>query len=263
MSESSKRAKIAIVSGASAGVGVEFLKQIDQRYPEIEELWMLARRGDRMEVLAGELSKRSQIFVADLTDDAQMADFWQALETQQPDIRILVNSAGFGTSGSFDAVHEDKALGMIDLNVRALVQMTKRCLPYMTRGSRILNLASVAAFLPQPDFAIYAASKSFVLSFSRALNAEQKKNGIHVIGICPNPMNTEFFAIAGDKPAKKSLKDIGIERVDKMVRTALRKSEHGRDLSTSCWQAKAIHVVSRLLPHRFILWAEKKMGMYK
>lgn len=263
MSAEAKRIKIAIVSGASAGVGVEFIKQMDQRYPDLDEFWMLARRRERMDELAATLNTKACVFAADVTNDSDMESFWAALETVNPDVRFLINNAGYGTTGRFETVGEDKALGMIDLNNRSLVQMSKRCLPYMTAGARIINLASVAAFLPQPDFAVYAASKSFTLSFSRALNAELKQRKISVTAVCPNPMNTEFFSIAGDKPASKSIKDIGVERVDHMVSTALRKAEKGRDLSTSCWQAKVIHFLSRILPHRFILFVERKIGLFE
>ncbi len=245
--------RIAIVSGASSGVGVEFLKQLDEQYSEIDELWLLARRENRMQELAETLQKPCRIFTADLTKESEMENFWSALQESGACIKILVNNAGFGRSGNFRGIEEEVNLGMIELNNLALVRMTHRCLPYMDKGSKILNIASVAAFLPQPNFAVYAASKSFVLSFSRALNYELRKAGITVTGVCPNPMATEFFSIAGDKPSKSSFKDIGLEPVDRMVRTALRKAKRGKDISTSCWQAKFILFFSRILPHRFIL----------
>lgn len=245
--------RIAIVSGASSGVGVEFLKQIDERYSEIDELWLLARRENRMLDLEAGLRKPCRIFAADLTDETEMEAFWSALSESNVTIRLLINNAGYGRSGNFSEIEESVNLGMIELNNLALVRMTQRCLPYMAKGAKILNIASVAAFLPQPKFAVYAASKSFVLSFSRALNYELRKQDITVTAVCPNPMATEFFTIAGDKPAKSSFKDIGLEPVDRMVRTALRKAERGKDVSTSCWQAKAVLVFSRILPHRFIL----------
>lgn len=262
MSANKSNVKIAIVSGASSGVGVEFIKQIHLRYPEIEEFWMLARRHDRMAALAETLTKRTRIFAADLTQENDLVPLWDALESMNPDIRFLINSAGYGTTGRFDTVSEEKALGMIDLNNRVLVQLTKRCLPYMTEGAKILNIASVSAFLPQPQFAIYAASKSFVLSFSRALHAELRREKITVTAVCPNPMETEFFGLAGDKPARKSIKDIGLEPVNRMVRIALNKADKGRDFSTSCWQAKLILLFSRILPHRFILMVERYLGLY-
>lgn len=262
MSANKSNVKIAIVSGASSGVGVEFIKQLEARYPEIDEFWMLARRQERMEALTQNLRIQARIFAVDLTQEDQLTSFWQALEAESPDIRFLINSAGYGTTGRFDTVSEEKALGMIDLNNRVLVQLTKRCLPYMTEGAKILNIASVSAFLPQPQFAIYAASKSFVLSFSRALNAELRRDKITVTAVCPNPMETEFFGLAGDKPARKSIKDIGLEPVDRMVRIALNKADKGRDFSTSCWQAKLIHFISRILPHRLILIVERWVGLY-
>lgn len=258
---STEHKQIAIVTGASSGVGVEFLKQIDKRYSNIDELWLIARREDRMTELTQDLQTPCRIFVADLTSESEMQPFWSAVDESGIDIRLLINNAGYGRSGYFADIEEQMNLGMVDLNIQALLRMTWRCLPHVGRGGKILNIASVAAFLPQPKFAVYAASKSFVLSYSRALNYELKSRGITVTAVCPNPMETEFFLFAGDKPAKKSFKDIGLEPVDRMVTTALRRAEKGKDLSISCWQAKAVLFFSRVLPHRFIIWVMGQIGI--
>lgn len=254
--------KIAIVTGVSSGVGIEFLKQIDQRYPYLDELWLLARREGRMEAVAKELRTTTRIFALDLTQQPDLDSFWDHLSEVKPNINLLVNNAGYGKQGRFSEIDEETQLNLMDLNMRSVVQMTKRCLPFMQADARIINVSSVAAFMPQPGFSIYAASKAFVLNFSRALNAELKDKDISVLAACPNPMETEFFDIAGESGSKRSLKKAGLEPVDKMVKIALDKSDRRKDFSTSCVQAKVIHVISRILPHRFIFWAEKKIGFY-
>ena len=132
------------------------------------------------------------------------------METEKPDIRMLVNAAGFGKSGNAEDIRRKEAgcqSRMIDLNCRALTEMTFVCLPYMSAGSRILNIASAAAFCPQPGFAVYAATKAYVLSFSRALGEEVKNRRIYVTAVCPGPVDTEFFRNSGQTgkfPERKS-----------------------------------------------------------
>ena len=169
--------KIAIVTGASAGMGREFARQIPYFYKGLDEIWVIARRRERLVSLSGDGVLPYRIFQGDLQKDQVYQDLDQALKEEKPDIRMLVNAAGFGKTGSVKEIayrEPDSQVEMIDLNCRALTRMTLLCLPYIKFGGRIVNLASAAAFCPQPSFAVYAATKSYVLSFSRALGAELK-----------------------------------------------------------------------------------------
>ena len=132
----------------------------------------------------------------DLTDKEQRLRLREILKEKQPQVKMLVNCSGYGKIGLYEDIPEEDISGMIELNCLALTSVTYEVLPYMTKKSRIINLASSAAFLPQPKFAVYAATKSYVLSFSRALHEEVKKNGIFVTAVCPGPVRTEFFDIA-------------------------------------------------------------------
>ena len=192
--------KIAIVTGASSGMGREFVRQLGYFYKNLDEIWVIARRKERLEALAKESRVPLRIFAGDLQKKKVYKELRDALEKEQPDLRMLVNSAGFGKSGSVEEISSEKfriQTDMVDVNCRSLTRMTLLCLPFLRAGSRIVNLASASAFCPQPYFSVYAATKSYVLSFSRSLGEELRKKGIVVTAVCPGPVDTEFFKFSG------------------------------------------------------------------
>lgn len=177
--------KIAVVTGASSGIGREFAVQIAGKYGKMDEIWLIARRKDRLIELQKELRLPVRVFAMDLTDNEDMNTFDGFLKENNPDIKLLVNCAGYGKTGRFDELDIYEQCGMIDVNCKALTLFTGLCLPYISNHSRIINVASAAAFSPQPGFNVYAATKAYVLSFSRALNAELKSRKITVTAVCP------------------------------------------------------------------------------
>lgn len=185
--------KIAIITGASSGMGREFAKQIEFLYKDLDEIWVIARRKERLEELKSHIKTKTRIFEGDLLEKDIYKELSETLEEEIPNIRMLVNAAGFGKVGKVKEIACEDQTEMIHLNCIALTHMTKLCIPYMTRGSRIVNLASASAFCPQPSFSVYAATKSYVLSFSRSLRAELSDEGILVTAVCPGPVDTEFF----------------------------------------------------------------------
>ena len=194
--------RIAIVTGASSGIGREFARQIPRLYRNLDELWVLARRTDRLKELERELGLPLRIFDGDLRRDYIYERLQKELDRQNAEIRMLVNAAGYGKTGRFEEIPLEDQLGMIDLNCRSLTKMTGICLPHLRKGSRIVNIASAAAFSPQPGFAVYAAGKSYVYRLSMALREELKGKGILVTAVCPGPVETEFFQISGELPGK-------------------------------------------------------------
>lgn len=188
--------KIAVITGASSGIGREFAVQIARKYGKLDEIWLVARRKDLMQELEKHLRVPVRIFAMDLADDTDLHQFKEYLEEYNPDIKLLVNCAGFGKIGRIDSQDVIEQGNMIDVNCRALTIFTGLCLPYISTHSRIINIASAAAFSPQPNFAVYAATKAYVLSYSRALNVELKDRQITVTCVCPGPVDTEFFNIA-------------------------------------------------------------------
>ena len=183
---------IAIVTGASSGMGREFVLQLPS-YVQVDEIWVIARRADALENLKGEVSVPVRPISMDLLDMESFTRFQSLLGEEKPNIKLLVNAAGFGKFGAYHKVSIADDARMIDLNCKALVLMTRLCLPYMTSGSHILQLDSLSAFQPVPYITTYGATKSFVLSYSRAMNRELKKSGIRMMAMNPGWVKTEFF----------------------------------------------------------------------
>lgn len=243
--------KIAVVTGASSGLGREFARQISARYSKFDEIWLIARRTERIEEVADEIKLTSRVISLDLSSKDELMALKELLEENAPDIKLLVNCAGYGKSGSFDELGYDEQLGMIDINCRALTAVTKLCLPYISSNSRIIELASAAAFMPQPDFAVYAATKSYVLSFSKAINKELKPKKITVTAVCPGPVDTEFFDIAGKNV--KLLKRMVMAKPENVVEQAIKDAALGNELSIYGRTMKLAHVAGRFLPHRLLM----------
>lgn len=243
--------KIAVVTGASSGLGREFARQISARYSKFDEIWLIARRTERLEEVADEIKLTSRVISLDLSSNDELLSLKELLEENTPDIKLLVNCAGYGKSGSFDELDYDEQLGMIDINCRALTAVTKLCLPYISSNSRIIELASAAAFMPQPDFAVYAATKAYVLNFSKAINKELKPKKITVTAVCPGPVDTEFFDIAGKN--LKPLKRMVMAKPENVVEQAIKDAALGNELSIYGRTMKLAHVAGRFLPHRLLM----------
>lgn len=246
--------KIAIVTGASSGMGREFVRQLGYFYKNLDEIWVIARRKERLEALAKESRVPLRIFAGDLQKKKVYKELRDALEKEQPDLRMLVNSAGFGKSGSVEEISSEKfriQTDMVDVNCRSLTRMTLLCLPFLRAGSRIVNLASASAFCPQPYFSVYAATKSYVLSFSRSLGEELRKKGIVVTAVCPGPVDTEFFNFSG-KP-QNILKKLTMAKADRVVHQALKDCRSGKSVSVYGIPMKLTYFGIKLLPHGLLV----------
>jgi hypothetical protein len=185
-----------LITGASAGLGAEFARACVRRG---EEVVLVARRRDRLEALAAEFEGQAHVLAADLADPGAPARLIADVERLGLQVGTLINNAGFGLNGRFATLPLERQVEMIDLNVRALTELTARVLPQMRarRAGAILNTASTAAFQSGPGMAVYFATKAFVLSFSEALHQELKGSGIRVSALCPGPVATEFAQVAG------------------------------------------------------------------
>ena len=183
--------KIAVITGASAGIGREFVLAAD-RAERFDEIWVIARRAERLEELKSQCRNPVRPLPLDLAAEADLERYRTLLEAEKPDVALLVNAAGCGVFGPFAEKDLQKQLHSARLNALALTAMCHMSLPYMQRGGRIVNMGSNSAWQPVPYQAVYGASKSYVLSFSRAVGRELRPRGIHVMCVCPGWIKTEF-----------------------------------------------------------------------
>ena len=244
---------VIIITGASSGMGMEFARQMDHGFSNIDEFWLIARNRDRLEKLAEELNHKTKVFAMDVTDRNSIDRLEQELQKRNIVVRILINCAGYGIMGTFDKLDREQTLGMVRLNCEALTDMTYRMLPFMRKNSRIIQLASSAAFMPQPDFAVYAASKAYVHSFSRAIQAELVDRDIYVTSVCPGPVDTPFFDIAEKDGTTLAVKKMTMVQPERVVALALRDSYYRRPISVCSFPIKAFHVAAKAVPHGLIL----------
>lgn len=184
--------KIAVITGASSGMGKEFVFAIDKEF-ELDEIWVIARREDKLKELGEKCRVKVRPVALDLSDRESFAAYKGLLEKENPEIHVLVNAAGCGLFGTFTEMDMDRQLDIIDLNDRALTAMCHMSIPYMPEGSHIINLASNSSWQPVPYINVYGASKAYVMSFSRALGVELKAQKIHVMAVAPGWIKTEFF----------------------------------------------------------------------
>ena len=243
-----KRASIAIVTGASSGIGREFVRQIAESYRSISEIWVIARREEELLRLQEELKEKTLIrtFPMDLSEKDSCGELSRLLRKERPVVRILVNSAGLCHAGKLEQQSIDEVLSIVDVNCRALTAVTMACLPYFRKGSRIIQMDSGSAFLPQPGFAAYAASKAYVLSLSRALKEELRDRRISVTAVCPGPVKTDFFAAGGIE--LNPVKRLFLIKPERVVRKALFDAEKGRAVSVCGGSMKLVKAASGILP---------------
>ena len=184
--------KIAVITGASSGMGREFVYAIDNEF-DLDEIWVIARREEKLKELGEKCRAKVRPIALDLADRESFAVYKGILEAEKPEIQVLVNAAGFGLFGTFTEMDLDRQLDIIDLNDGALTAMCHMSIPYMPESSHIINLASNSSWQPVPYINVYGASKAYVMSFSRALGVELQKKGIHVMAVAPGWIKTEFF----------------------------------------------------------------------
>lgn len=239
---------IALITGATSGMGRRMAIELNDRIPAIQEFWLVGRRTDRLEELQSKLTKPVRIFSLDLTDSDSLSVLTSRLQEQSASILFLVNAAGFGKIGAVKQLSLKDQLDMIDVNVRSLTGICRIALPFMSSASRIINFASSAAFLPQSHFSVYAASKSYVLSFSRSLNAELAGTGCYVTAICPGPVKTEFFDVAESTGTIPAYKYLFMADPEKVCRKALIDSVLKKDISVYGLSMKLLHLGTKLLP---------------
>jgi short-subunit dehydrogenase len=239
---------VAVITGASAGLGVEFARQLSRRG---HRLVLVARRKDRLQELAAELGNARTIAL-DLATPGASARLLRDVEAAGENISLLVNNAGFGLIGRFAELDAERQRAMIDLNVGALTELCRGVAPQMLarKSGAILNVASTAAFQPGPKMAVYFATKAFVLSLTEALHEELKPHGIKVSCLCPGPTRTEFGEVAGF--GGNSLFDRVAMRADDVVRIGLKGLEKNKAVVVAGWINKLGAASTRFAPRSVV-----------
>ena len=245
---------IAVVTGASSGMGKEFVLQLPGAVA-VDEIWAIARRGGELEKLRELSAVPVRPIVLDLCREESFASYAALLEAEKPNVRLLVNAAGFGKFGTYSRINAEDECRMIDLNCKALLMMTRLTVPYMAPGSHILELDSLSAFQPVPYITTYAATKAFVLSYSRAMNRELKDRGIRVMAMNPGWVKTEFFDHAFKTNGGNEVQYFNyLYEAKDVVRTGLRDLYHSRkDYSVHGLPIKFQVLLVKLLPHSLVM----------
>ncbi len=242
--------RIAVVTGASSGMGLEFVKMID-KIEDCREIWVIARRIDKLKEIESATGKIIVPIEMDLSKNESFEKYKELLEREEIEVCALVNAAGFGKFGKFDDITLEQQMNMIDLNCKALMAITYLTLPYMKKGSRVYQLGSLSSFQPIPYITTYGATKAFVLSFTRALGRELKKRGIRMIAVSPGWVKTEFFDRAvHDDTVKYYYK---FYTADQVVTRAVKDMDRGKDVSVCGAKTRWLVFLTKVVPHRIAM----------
>ena len=239
---------IGIISGASSGIGYEITKLLDKE--ELDELWLIALSEDELKEASKILITPVRLFALDLSKNNALDMLCEQFNEIKPNIKYLVCSAGVGFNGNLSDLTPSQISKTVDINVRALTSLTYLALPYICEGGKIIEIASGSGFMPQPGFSVYAASKAYVISLSRAIRQELKGRKISVTAVCPGPVQTPFFSGLENVKDYKRKFAITPERVaSHAVKCAKRK----KAISTPTFSMKMVHLASKIFPTSLML----------
>ncbi len=245
---------IAVITGASSGLGKEFVKEVHTSRPEIEEIWVIARRADRLEELKQTLGEKIRPLALDITNPEDVDKYKRLLEETRAKVSLLINNAGFGKLGNFDELPTDQNTGMVRLNCEALTGFTSVTLPFMPQNSEIINSCSIASFAPNARMAVYCSTKAYVMSLSRCLRYELKSRKINVLAACPGPMDTEFLALANiPKGASRTFDTLPRVNPTVMAKKSLEASRRKKAVYTNRIFFKFYRFLAKILPHSIVM----------
>ncbi|GKU30486.1 SDR family NAD(P)-dependent oxidoreductase [Clostridium folliculivorans] len=246
--------RIAIVTGASGGIGREFTKLLIEE--KVDEVWAVARNKEKLATLKDELGDKVITISKDLSKTEELISIGKMLEEQKPVIAFLINNAGIAKMGTYDDFAIKEIEDTIKINCSALAILCNLCIPYMKRESRILNISSASSFQPLPYLNLYASTKVFERAYSRALNIELKKKGITVTAVCPSWVDTDLLKkeING-----KKVKFDGIVSAEMVAIKAMKDARRGKDMSVCTLYVKYLHFLSKVLPQKLLMgiWVKR------
>lgn len=249
--------KIAVVTGASSGMGQCFVEKLD-KLERFDEIWVISRRRERLLELQNKVNAKIRAIALDLTKYESFKEYEELLKEHNPTVKVLVNASGFGRFGANADISLEDKLEMCDLNDKAMIAITDLTLPYIQEGGEIYQVGSLSAFQPVPYIGVYAATKAFVLSYSRSLNVELKKRKIRVMAVCPGWVKTEFFdrAVTDDTITYYN----HFFTAEQVVNRAVKDMKRGRDVSVVGFDIRLQVFFTKLLPHRLVMkiWCKQQ-----
>ncbi len=244
---------IAVITGASSGIGREFVRQLDAE--NFDEIWGIGLGAEALEQVKKETKTKFVPLELDLTADASFETYKELLTKSKVNVSWLVNCSGFGKFGRYDEIPVEASANMVDLNCKGLLKMTEYTLPYMAKGGRIIEIASVAGFQPIPYIAVYGATKAFVVSYSRAMNVELKPRDISITCVCPFWTKTNFFKRATETKAKNEVvtKYVAMYNPVDVVAKAIKDTKKHKELSIYGFKARSQVRLVKILPHKLVM----------
>lgn len=246
--------KLAVITGASCGLGEEYLKQVIYQMPEVEEIWLIARRLEKLEMLASRFTERRiRCLPLDLTVTESFETYREELEIAQPNLVLLINNAGCGKLGVLADADYTEQISMVDLNCRALTAITTLSLPYMHKGAGILNVSSIASYVPTPRMTVYCSTKSYVSAFSKSLSEELRPRDITVHTVCPGPMATPFLEAANIIGRSRTFETLPYCHPERVAHISLSRLRRGKRWYTDRFLYKLYRVLGKLVPHSLMM----------
>lgn len=245
---------IAIITGASSGLGVKFLEAIINRYPLMDEYWILARRKERLDKLAHKYKNKKVIAIEmDLSDENSYSELIKKLKNEKPYVRVLINNAGYEKSGKFLDMKQEDILNMISVNIKGTTLIQKIILPYMQKESYTIITCSISSFVPVPNQTVYSATKKYIYYFGKALREEMLDKDINVLLLCPGNMDTEMNPKGQGRQSRK-INKLPFLDMSKITVKALEKAEKGKGIYTPGSFYKFYRIISKIFPS---LWMSK------
>ncbi len=242
---------------------MEYFRQICRSRPDIDQIWLIARRREPMQALAEEFPDQCvRLFDLDLTKEESYSRLAEALSEEKPTVRLLINNAGCGRLGNVIDENREDQIRQTNLNVTALTAVTNICLKYMpteqNARAAIIQVCSIASFCPNPRMTVYSSTKAYVLSYAKSLAFELRKTNIHVLCVCPGPMQTEFLDVAGiEKGSSKTFDTLPYTKPETVARRSLAISEKRSGIYTPRLFFKFYRLLAKLVPHGLLMHAAK------
>ena len=250
--------RIAIVTGASSGLGLEFIKTLINKYKDLQEIWVIARRKERLVQIADKYKDVNIRPVSiDLGKDKSYTELEQILQKEKPEIQILINNAGYERIGYFKDMDMSDIISIINVNIKGITAINRLCLPYMKKGSFGIITGSISCFSPIPNQAVYSASKEYTYYLGKALREELKKVGINVLTLCPGNMDSEMNP-RGKMTHSKQINLLPYLDMKVVTERCLKKAENGKALYTPGGFYKFYRICSKIIPSAFMVKITKK-----